>query len=230
MSLLDSNTGKGRYGIGLLNKARLNESINLEVLIDYNSGEILSRNGEGKLIKFDANSRLESFVNFMEYKCFSNRIYGQLCSIHQTKTDTILPIKVTENTNILDTPLELTGKSNRFIFGLDVDGILYDGTIFSTTSTLKIGRDTPNEVNATLDLSVKYTKNGTEVTEPVTLTMPISQLSSYVIDVNLIKGVREVVSAVWTLNSIKINRHSNDSSKDMIIMLYGIVYCMNSLS
>ena len=220
MAILDSTNDIGRYGISALDKVRSREAVPYEIMCDFDTGEIVIKGIDGRVIGFNKNARLKDELDTFRDRCVCQNIRGDILEI--IPKDTLnLPYGVTENTNILDGPIELSNSCKKVLISIDADTIEYTKKIESTNpATQEVTvHDSNFEFNnreawVTLTLSI----NGVEKI----INLPLKKLNTKVLCVSRMTNTTEKVSVI--VKNISFARHDSDEVKDLKVLLYSIIY------
>lgn len=227
-SILDSNTDEGRFAISLLAKNRLNEALPEEVLIDHETGELIVKDINGKMTSFPYGLRVnlayERFLKTMR----DNFIYGIMRELNPNDTKK-LPYRLNEDENILDSSIKLTTNLKRgLLVQLDIDVIDNYNMTKDTENKIKYNdiRMNTNGINVEVLFSISYSNSeGTNITNNITYQGYLDKFNSNIFIPQYFTGYDLSYSNLTvSIDSIKVNRLSEDSTKNLTIILYNILY------
>jgi hypothetical protein len=203
-----------RFGVSFLSKSRKSEAVAEEVMINKETGEILLKGADGAFLSYNKFSRDNFFIDSFTQLAYSLNLLGKLYSIVPM---TELPMKITENVNLLDASAILTDntKIEKLLIGLDVDNlkIALSGECSINTNSPLIDMSIVLADNATL--STQYTINTSLSLEENNMNIIIPEYPVY--------DPGDVVDYTAYISSLKINRSVSDSPSD------NLRYIVNSI-
>lgn len=228
-SIQDSNTDEGRFAISLLAKKRLEEALPEEVLIDHETGEILSKDSNGKAISFPYSLRVNiSYDKFLK-TMRDNFIYGLMREINPNDSKK-LPYRINEEENLLDASLNLTTKLERgILIQLDID-VIENFNIVKDNANNKIKyndiRKNTNLANVEVAFSISYKNSeATNVTSSKTWSGNINKLNTNIFNPQYFTDYLTTFTDLSvTLDSIKVSRLTEDSNKNLTMILYNVLF------
>lgn len=195
-----------RFAISLLSKARKNEALNDEVLIDKSTGEILFRNIDGKFISYDNFNRSNLHINNLTLMAQSMNLIGVIYSVEPDGLE--LPSSIVENTNLLSSDETLSvDKINKLLLSVDLDNIVYD------VDDSKLNVNDPM-----VEVTIQFAYNSTlgtyyTVTRELELT---ANNSNVIIPEYPTYDPLDSVDYSVKLTNIKINRNTSDDPLDVM--------------
>lgn len=220
MAILDSKNDIGRYGISALDKKRSPEAVPYEIMCDFDTGEVVIKGPDGRVISFNKNSRLKHELDSFRDKNICQNIKGDILEI--IPSDTLnLPFGVNENTVVLDNPIELSTACKKVFISVDIDTIEFTKKIESTNPatgevTIEDCNFEYNDKEVICDLTLDI--NGINKT----FSMPLKKLNTKVFCVSRLTNTEDPVRVV--LENISFKRQSGDIDKDLKVLLYSILY------
>lgn len=220
MSLLDSKNDIGRYGISALDKKRSPEAVPYEIMCDFDTGEIVIKGPDGRVISFDKNVRLKNELDSFRDRCICQNIKGDINEI--IPDDNLnLPYGISENAVIIDEYVELSSGCKKVFISVDIDTIEF---------TKKVTVTNPATSETTI-LDSNFEFNSKDIMCDLTLSingvnknfsLPLKKLNTKVFCVSKYVNSKENVSVV--LEDIKFKRASGDIDKDLKVLLYSILF------
>lgn len=220
MSLLDSKSDIGRYGISALDKKRSPEAVPYEIMCDFDTGEIVIKGPDGRVISFNKNVRLKQELDSFRDRCICQNIKGDIIELIPNNILN-LPYGISENTIVIDEHVELSTACKKVFISVDIDTIEFTKKVTSTNPAN--GRVTIEDCN--------FEFNSKEVLCDLTLSinginktfsLPLKKMNTKVFCVSKLVNTKENVSIV--LEDIKFRRQSGDIDKDLKILLYSILF------
>lgn len=220
MSLLDSKNDIGRYGISALTKKRSPEAVPYEIMCDFDTGEVVIKGPDGRVISFDKNSRLKQELDSFRTRAICQNIKGDILEI--IPSDILnLPYAIDENVIVLDRPIKLSDGCKKTFISIDIDTIEY---------TKKVETTNPATGKVTIEDS-NFEFNGKDIICDINLeingiskefSIPLKKLNTKVFCVSKLSNTDDNVSVV--LQSISFKRNPEDEKKDLKVLLYSILY------
>lgn len=186
-----------RYGVSMLSRKNHIKALPEELMIDKETGQILLKQENGKIVSYDAMTRFKASVDNITSTAEKQMFLGLLTAVMPENMP--LPRCISSNQSILVEEVVELGKVKRMIIQLDVD-------VVDTTSTFG---DIKSYETVMAEIIIERNKKLTTIKEPVL------HLASRVITFD--------TAEVTTIKSIKIINDDEEDDKESQYILQNIL-------
>ena len=159
-----------RFGVSFLSKSRKSESLNEEVMINKETGEIVLKGTAGEILSYNKVSRFNDHITKVIGICHTMNLLGKMYEVEFDVLD--LPEVIDESINLFDSYAVVTNnkKISRLLISLDID------TLSISAPDVSISEHQP-DVSIDIILAVN---NTTSSTYSISQTLPLNSINSFV--------------------------------------------------
>jgi hypothetical protein len=206
-----------RFAVSLLSKGKKSDSLNEEVMINKDTGEILVKSTTGFFVSYDKFARLNSHINKLTTIAYTQNTLGKLYELDFDNYD--LPAIVPENNNLISAPTVLfLTKIKKMIISMDLDNL-----------RIMTG-DTYIDIDPLIEISLLLATNSTQsTTYTENIIFNLDNNNIYVFEPRYPSvNPGDVVDYSVNLNSITVVRN-NAPGDNIKLLLHSILFVVEGV-